>query len=223
MPSYIPRLKKPSLVKQIISFISPEIQVIPLEDELISISKRIDSPLHYKTESHWSEEGAFQSYLLLMKQLKKDFPDIVSLKADDFEIQKTNKVYSPYVINQNVPMTQGNLYLSGMPAYENPIYNHYTFKKASNITVYRDVQFRSSKYQQGNPYNVYIIGDSYASYLYAFLSATFKNVRAYRFNEPGKLWGIHFEDRKSEILENQTDILIFSISDLKLKDLLRVF
>ena len=84
------------------------------------------------------------------------------------------------------------------------------------------MQFRSSYYPEGHDLNVYIIGDSFATYLYHFLSATFKNIVAYRFNEPHTNWGILFEQRKEEMLSNHTNVLILSVSDLKLKDLLKV-
>ena len=73
------------------------------------------------------------------------------------------------------------------------------------------------------PLNVYVIGDSFACYLHAFLSATFHRVRAYRFNMPrDRNAGIWFNERKKEFEEEKPDILILSISDLKLKDLLRI-
>ena len=96
-------------------------------------------------------------------------------------------------------------------------------KNKENIQIEYDGQFRYSKNPNGLPYNVYIIGDSFATYLHNFFIASFQGVMAYRINESNKAWGIYFNERKKEMLEQKTDILILSISDLKLKDFLRIY
>lgn len=222
MPAYILREPRPSLVKQFVSKVPPSINVVPLEDTLRQAAKTSEYPLYYKTESHWAQEGAYLAYLELMKKIEQDFPNVRPLTRDDFYITRVNKVWSPYQLKKKIPMTKGNLWVQGMPYDTNPIYSHYTFKKEKDITVIRDTQFKSSDYPGGAPYHVYIIGDSYGAFLHPFLSATFLHVAAYRFNmAKRKDWGIHFKDRKPEILKNKTDILILSVSDLKIFDLLR--
>lgn len=224
MPSYILRENRPSLVKEVIEALPPDIPVIPLEDELILLSDQLKEPLYYLTESHWSEEGAFQVYRLLMQRLKQDFKTLKPVSESDFDLTRTHLVFSPYIPSKEELLTRGNLYLTGMKGYDKPIYRRYRFKKEAAVQRYRDRQFRSSDFPLGNPQRVYIIGDSYGTYMHAFLSATFIHVQAYRFNENGlPNWGIHFTQRQEEMLADQTNILILEVSDLKLKDLLRIF
>ena len=92
-----------------------------------------------------------------------------------------------------------------------------------DIKIKHDTEFISSTNPHGQPFKIYIIGDSYATYLHSFLSATFQYVHAYRFNTYKKPWGIFFHERLKEMKEDKTNILILSISDLKLKDLLEPF
>lgn len=50
-----------------------------------------DTQLYYKSydASHWNMNGAFVGYQELMKEIKKDHPDIKVLNKDDFEIVET--------------------------------------------------------------------------------------------------------------------------------------
>lgn len=70
-----------------------------------------------------------------------------------------------------------------------------------------------------------MIGDSFAYYLLPFLIPTFSHFRMHRFNEngTGALWGIRWQEREKELLNNKIDILILSISDQKLEELMGYF
>ncbi len=223
MPDYILRENNLSIVKQIEAKIPSTVTVVSLEDELTAQSRASVHPLYYKTESHWAETGAFYAYTELMKHIQYDFPTIKPLTKSDFYIVRRADVYSPYSITKEPIFTNGNLCLSNIPKNKDKIYEHYIPKNKKDIKILREKSFRSSDNINGLPHNVYIIGDSYATYLHSFLSATFRRVKAYRFNEPGKKWGIKFNERKKEMLDDKTNILILSVSDLKLKDLLRIF
>ena len=222
MPSYLLRENRPSLSKRLSHFVSDKVSFVPLEDEFLKQSTDESVLLHYKTESHWSEDGAYLAYQLLMEKIKKDFPDIVIAKPEDFHVLKQKEVFSPYLFSPKYPRTtKGNLRLSGLPEDET-LYTHYALKKDSKVDVVWNGQFKSSR-NPSKPYRVYIIGDSYSTYMHVFLMQTFGYVRAYQINAPMQKRGIHFNIRQKEILNDKIDILIFAISDLKLHSLLRVF
>ncbi len=224
MPTYILRDNRPSLVKRVAAMIPKEITVVPIEDLLtIQALKKPEQYLYYKTESHWSERGAFTAYQELIKFIQRDFPDVNALTESDFDISFIHNVYSPYINGANAIYTNGNLHIDGTPVNNKNIYEHFVPKTNKEITINRKNQFQSSNYPNGTPYNVYIIGDSYTTYIHSFLSATFQRVKAHRFNGPNTEWGIRFKKRQKEMLEDKTNILILSISDLKLKDLLRIY
>ena len=224
MPSYIIRENRPSPVKQLASKLSPEITVIPLEDFLIKNARKSRDLLYYKQDTHWSEDGAFLAYLQLMQAIQNDFPFAKPQLKSRFKIKKRYDVFAPYQnLRKEGLYTKGNLLLPGQKYHT--MYNHYMFRDSQNVSLNTDAQFISSSYPAGLPLNVLIVGDSYATYLYPFLSATFQNVSAYRFNNPytHEQWGIHFYNRLEEMLANKSNIFILSISDLKLKDLLDPF
>ncbi len=221
MPSYILRKKAPSLVERFISYLPKDISVVPLERELTEYAQTSEDLLYYKEDTHWSEDGAFFAYHQLIKAIKKDFSAVQVLTKDDFVVEK-NIIYDLYNTRKEPVFFYGNQY---MPKYGRTpsLYNHYTYKRQTDVTVVRANNFNNSTNKNGYPLNIYIVGDSFACYLHPFFSATFQRVRGYRFNMPKEeKWGILFNDRKREFTIEKPDILIFSISDLKLKDLLMV-
>ena len=51
-----------------------------------------DKLLYFKTEHHWTDDGAFIGYKELMKEIKKDFPDVKILSTGDFDYFYDKKV-----------------------------------------------------------------------------------------------------------------------------------
>lgn len=220
MPDFILRKNNDSPVVQLKKQIPKDITIVPLEKEMIELSFQNNELLYYKDESHWSEEGAYFAYQQLMKKIKEDFSKIKTLSRDDFFITKTLP-YRPYDVGRYPKIGKGNQYQPKLTE-KYITYNHFTYKKKNDIQVHWDKNFRHSTYNNGQQFNVYIIGDSYATYLHHFLSATFQRVRAFRFNMPKEKWGIQFNERIKEFNVEKPNILILSVSDLKIKDLLKV-
>ncbi len=220
MPDYILRTNAPSIEMQIesvmpvLDHLNEGVRFIPLTDFLDKQSYTSQYLLYYKTESHWSEEGAYLAYHKLIEKIGMDFPDVVPVTKENFNISMSNLVYSPYYHYYPSPFTKGNLFLFGMTEYEDVFYPHYEYKDIHNIHRINDEVLRYSVYPS-KKYNVYVIGDSYATWLYEFLMPTFHQVMFFRFNNLTQKHGFFFKNRKSEILSNQTDILIFAVSDLK--------
>ncbi|MBR4927010.1 MAG: hypothetical protein IKY98_01655 [Alphaproteobacteria bacterium] len=220
MPSYIFRHNRKSLAKRVSEILPKNVRFIPLEDRLTQLSYTAPEPVYYKQESHWSEYGAYQSYLLLMDEVRKDFKDVLIAEPSDFSVTKTNRIWTPYFWDGL--MMDGNLWISGLKGYEDKIYTRYEIAKNSEIKIERNKSWRTSV-NPNKKYNAYLIGDSYATYSFYFFAAGFKNVIFYRFNENGEEWGIRWSERRKEMLENKTDILVLSVSDLKLRDLFEAF
>lgn len=47
---------------------------------------------YFKTDHHWTDEGAYTGYVELMKQIKKDFPNLTVTSQKDFELFYSNKI-----------------------------------------------------------------------------------------------------------------------------------
>ena len=113
------------------------------------------------------------------------------------------------------------MFLEGIKT-DDVLYAHYELKPKNNIQMMWSIPFVTS-FNPNKDYNVYMIGDSYAPYLSTFLAQSFKNVYFYRFNPTGGKFGIDFLKRQSQMIQQKTDILIMSVSDLKILDLERAF
>ena len=226
VPRYILQREKTNEVDVLLNKIPREINFVPVLDLLRQASYR-EEPLYYREDSHWNETGAWLVYKQLMAAMQKDFPDIQPLdETTDLEKIKRQEIFSPYNKATQPIFSNGNLTFPGIKKTTQPGYTHYVFKKRKDIVLDWQGQFRSSSYSQAkNGYHIYIIGDSYATYLHSFLAATFTQVNGYRFNDPGKDpdWGIYFFYRQEEMKQNKTNILILSVSDLKILDLAEAF
>ena len=223
MPDYILRENKPSVTEQVETALKNIITVVPIEKHLIS-QARSQFPLIYKTDSHWSEDGAFESYKLLMEAIQKDFKDIRAVTPDDYHIELTKEVWLPYQNSQKPFFYNGSTYLKGLD-YGETQYRHYIYKDKANLKINRDKQFRFSDYEKGSPHRAYIICDSFSYYMLPFLMPTFSHIGMRRYNESGTgiPWGIRWKEQEKELLNNKIDILILSISDQKLEELMRFF
>lgn len=222
MPTYILRDNRPSLAKRVAKLLPKEINFVPLEDALVQASMNEENLLYYKTESHWAEDAAYLAYRLLMDKIKQDFPEVKTALPEDFTVSKISDIFSPYIVSSTGPKyTRGNLFVTGLENTE-AVYTHYELKKEHNIMVKWEKNFKYSV-NPNKKYNVYIIGDSYGTYMSYFFAETFNRVYFYRFNPPGEKFGIFFNSRLQEMKEQKTDILILSVSDLKLMYLTKAF
>lgn len=74
LPDYIVPAKQNRLQQLLDS--RPPFNSINTKQAVINAKKQWGDQLFYKTDSHWSEVGAYYAYLEIIKQLKQDFPDI---------------------------------------------------------------------------------------------------------------------------------------------------
>lgn len=221
VPDYILRKNNPSLFEQIEKAGSPDITFVPIEEKLIQKARKAKYPLVYKTDPHWTEDGAYEAYQLLMQAVAQDFKGVVPLKRQDFHIEYLNLVWNLY--NAKPFREKGRAALPGFD-HISVLYRHYIFKDVKKIKETLDAgYFRSSDYEKGQPYRVYLIGDSFSSYFLPFLKPTFQHVYFYRFNQNAKPYGLFWEKRKQELLKEKPDILILAISDQQVSALINNF
>ena len=69
-----------------------DINVIYPYEELYNGVKTGSEPLYFRTDTHWTDSGAYIAYLSLMKIIKKDFKNVKITNLNDFKISKSNLV-----------------------------------------------------------------------------------------------------------------------------------
>ncbi len=189
-------------------------------NELLMGSK--ENYMFFKTEHHWTDDGAFVGYQALMKEIKKDYPDIKILKQDDFDYFYNKKVRGDFsrkfAFGQScnligVSENSCKKYLD----YDYRYFKHKDYKnlkqKIQDIDYHRNKKF---EYQKGYDKRVILLGTSQAENLAEFIAFTFKNVKRLRINTVKK---VPTKDEykimkyyEKEILEYKPDIIIFCIT-----------
>ena len=149
------------------------------------------SPVYYKTDHHWSQYGAYISYIALMNEIKKDFPDINIEYQDKFNISKNNLIKaSPFASLNSGTMVR----TAGFPDYfvkrildtdylyfSNPKSKYVHIMDKSNLPYFdgRTDVYVVNPYEKGR---ALVIGDSFTGNLIHFLPYSFNKIAVYTLN-----------------------------------------
>lgn len=144
--------------------------------------------LFYKTEHHWTDDGAFVGYKALLKEIKKDYPRVNILTENDFEYSYNKKVRGDWSRRFGYGQDCGRLGLSKelceeYHQYEYRYFTHKDYKKMImkeiNISQKREKEFY---YENGADLKVVLLGTSQNESLSDFIAFTFKDVLRIRNN-----------------------------------------
>jgi hypothetical protein len=88
LPDYIKPVAGQTRMDQIIEISRdiPWLNFIDIREQLFELKKKQKWLLYQKTDTHWSEYGAFEGYRILINTIQRDFPQILPLCIDDFDI-----------------------------------------------------------------------------------------------------------------------------------------
>ena len=176
--------------------------------------------VYFKTEHHWTDDGAFVAYKELMKEIRKKHKDIPILKQEDFTISYNNLVKAGWFQEYNWGTSTLNMPKPFVRKLHNINYRYYKYKDYNLLqkkTV--DIPNHLSKYfyyPKGVDYRVILLGSSVNENLCQFIPFTFKNVfrlrnitvRNHPVKEEFKIMKYH----EKEMLDYKPDIIIFGIS-----------
>ncbi len=186
--------------------------------------------MYFKTEHHWTDDGAFVGYKELMKEITKKHPDIKVLNEQDFDIKDSVLVRGTWQrkFDWGQAPERLNLPLMYIKKLHNTKYRYYTnkhnnlLKKSVSEAPYNyTVDYQ---YPEGSDYRVIVLGTSMCENLCEFIPYTFKNVFRLRnnnlFARRGKqIKGMPYKEEfkimkhyKKTILNYHPDIIIFCIA-----------
>lgn len=177
--------------------------------------------LYFKTEHHWTDDGAFIGYKELMKEIVKDYPDIKVLDNNDFNYFKNTLVRGDWVRKFMKGQDCWRLGISDALCrkYHKFNYTYFTHKDKDNLVEnVIDEEYLKLKiyhYDKGANYRVILLGTSQNENLTEFIPYTFKDVKRLRNNS---VKGVKYEDEfkifkyfEKEMLDYHPDIIIFGI------------
>ncbi len=86
LPSFIKKKTQKTKTEQFIENIDdiPNLEVIYLKDTLLAEKENSPYELFYKTDQHWNDYGAFVGFSAIVKEIKKDFPNLSNLNYNDY-------------------------------------------------------------------------------------------------------------------------------------------
>lgn len=193
----------PQFIKYIKETLNFEI-IYPL-DELKEADK--SDYVYFKTDHHWTDWGAYIGYQALLKQLKKDFPDIYEAKEGDFDISYSKKVRA----EADRKYWQGytcNLLHQNQDCSLNIDYKYYDGKnKHINAISYGEFHNSDGKYK------ALLIGNSFTENFKPFLVYSFKDIKRFRCNT-ASYDDLKLSRWKKEILEFKPDVLILLFQEI---------
>ncbi|MBQ2984344.1 MAG: hypothetical protein IJD57_06080 [Candidatus Gastranaerophilales bacterium] len=197
-----------------------KISVIFPYDEMVSALK--DNYMYFKTDHHWTDDGAFVGYKSLIKEMKKNYPSLEPLKSKDFNIFYNKKIRADFDRKFLFGWTSNliGLSLSQKEKYHNIDYRYYKHKDLKNLKQkVISIPYHRNKifsYDGGFDKRVILLGTSQSDNLAEFIAFTFKNVKRIRNNAVKK---VPVKDEfkimkyyEKEILEYKPDILIFCVT-----------
>lgn len=167
-PSMIPR-SNVNQRTQILDYLQDNSHIKLIDGHKAMFENKDNFRLYYKTDLHWNQMGGFYTYVALMKELEKDFPDLKTLSLDDYTIIQKHGDYSGDlldILNTDTFFSRDPYFLKkkgGASATMNPYRpllpqeSDYTYFENENAPDIRLLVFR----------------DSYSSYLIPHLSEGF--------------------------------------------------
>lgn len=158
------------LQKYLSSHQSPVQIIYPLHELL---RHKSDGLMYMKTDTHWSEAGAYIGYLELMKEIRKNHPDIFVLDPSDMKMEQ---------IRHPTGDLTGMLAINDKHWYDDDIYQKPVPKEGFHYKVVEDKKIHGntdSIIRTKNPLRkgkVFIFRDSFTSSLIPYISESFGEV-----------------------------------------------
>ena len=178
--------------------------------------------MFFKTDHHWTDDGAFIGYNSVMKYIKKDFPSVKVVKSNDFDYFENNFIRREFHRDFKVGRTYEMLgfphclrYLYHKTPYR--YYRHKNYLKLKRIYYYKLLNYsKKFEYPEGSDLRVLLIGTSNNENLTEILPYSFKSVEYIRTNN---VKGMNDKDKykymkyyKRKILKYHPDIMILCVT-----------
>jgi len=209
-------------IYQAISYIKEHtnIDIVFPYNEIMDAAK--DDYVFFRTDTHWTDVGAFIGYKKVLNDVKKDFKRIKILTEDDFDYIYSNMVK----VQQTNGFHKGRNYsLVGLHdnSFFNSDYKYFVHKKSYKLEVSRESHPRENyhitqlHFDDGK-YNLAIFGDSFTENLEPTMPYSFKNtLKIYTYVPSNDLLAknLNFQRFEKQVLKNKTDaiIIVFSAID----------
>lgn len=171
--------------------------------------------LHYKSDSHQTEDGAYIMYAETMKVIQQDFPDVPLAAKEGAHVRpvRNNLVLRRDQPKQNLYYEGGlyeNLDLTGTSVLDTE-YTHYenVAPEAACADGVEPMEFHF-RYPHGR-YKAMLLGDSYSSYQQLWFRYSFADMHRVRANNGANGGEMKMQRWEKTLSDNPPDMLILCI------------
>ncbi len=175
---------------------------------------------YFKSDPHWTDDAAYLGYLQIMKEVKKDFPNIYINTENDFDYEYSNLVRvlpkNGFFEGRNYEVLK--LHDKKVLDAKYKYYKHKDYKSLAYKSVFKDKIFHLHyQYNQYAP-NLVLFGDSFSLNLLPAIVYSFNNtdnIYTYTLEGVSKYDRFNINRFEDEILQNNTNVLVICLSELK--------
>ena len=186
LPDYIVPAKE-NVFDQIIKS-GPGFNLLHLKDTLIASKVFWGDYLYNKTDSHWSEIGAYVGYRKIIDQLKTSLPKIIPilLEKEDFIIDYNPGGQNKKLLNITTPVDDFEVQLLRSSKWNEKLVKTTYNGDTLPFDPYQFISYHEKAvvYNQGKPYTVLIYEDSFSIRLSVFLNQTFGKIIYCHYSDP---------------------------------------
>ena len=186
LPDYIIPAKE-NVFDQIINT-DPGFDLLHLKDTLISSKAYWGDLLYNKTDSHWSEIGAYIGYLKIINHLKTDFNELVPLELnkEDFVIKPHPGGQNKFILNLLVDMNDFDASINSHDKWNNKIIKTNYEGDTLPFGPFNYVNYHEKViiYNPEKKYTLMVFEDSFSIRLSAFLNQSFGKIIYCHYSEP---------------------------------------
>ena len=146
---------------------------------------RHDDYVFFKQAHHWTDWGAYQGYLALMKEITRDFPDMKTVLLNDYKKTTSKLIRDDWDRKYHTGHTTRLLGFDVTYAKRNLLKENYTYyehKSGNNLLVEKMANMKRFAQNTSSGYRVFLIGNSQNENLLQFLPYSARELKYVRLN-----------------------------------------
>lgn len=173
---------------------------------------------YFKALHHWTDWGAYIGYRTLMREVRKDFPDIPVASLKDYKQTQSNLLRDDwkrdFYVHPLVREVKRFFHPDADVGGFTPMYNYYDHKSRDRLAMQMSENTKDFSYK-GGAYKVMLLGDSQCDNFVGFLSYSGRKTKYIRLNRHPRLRGAErykiLKYYGKEILSYKPEILILLV------------
>ncbi|MFP4470139.1 MAG: alginate O-acetyltransferase AlgX-related protein [Bacteroidales bacterium] len=215
-PEYLPGYIIPSDINNMQQILDskPGFNLLHLKDSLRAAKEEWGDYLYNKTDSHWSEIGAYAGYLKIMNRLKAEFEKLepIKLSKSDFNINTHPGWQNKHLLHLTQDLKDYNVEIQWSHKWDSTMIKTNYDGDTLPFSYKDEVTYREKVIIQNDdkPYTLLLLEDSFSVRMSVYLNQSF-----------GRIIYCHYNDEEARELtqlihEFQPDLVLYELGEQSL-------